>query len=599
MGTETTPYKPVDGEKTQAVCMRASDGSSVSAIAHYDEHGSDAGVVFTDAFNVQIDEADYEEITVGACSTNTQCAESQEWTYGIDNTGTRFNDVAAYCLELSDGSVLEWSQDGSSTSWTLQLQEWATNIQAAADSAGLQWFVEPRFVDNPNPSNIDGTINGPGGTPSGLPGAPSSAIAEALIAGGMSWRYVNFQICPGQPVPVRAYRKTSSIYTTNPCELTSAGAILGPVNKFWLCAECGREPVWYLEDGATLATAGQIPNCWEPCGTLALGDAPPDRACKFFFTTACDNNNETDILLFTQDVIRRTTVCNGEIQGIDYLRADPDDATSIEPYTLVGSFVDCATGLPIPDVVPPCNDFVSLGKMWQIDVPDTVGTLVEWWADPNGPMAGTAVGHDSVSNIFTLNNGTMEHVSGPADFSYVAPTFSVEGSNAADFLTGMGGLTTAQTSGTDQSKLSGYFVLNKKALIRDGGTRTGERGGMWLDECCSGNLEVIAERTTDTTSAERGVFNNLEIPAGVHRAEAPLSDLGSWWNLTLQASFDDGDTWESLIGYDKKPVIECLQVIKCKDSGQLRNALTGEVLDPETLLCENPCASCATPWGGC
>ena len=550
----------------------------------------DDGQVETDAdvlasLEALIDEEDCFEGDVN-------CVESQEWTYGIDNTGTRFNDVADYEIKLSDGSVLRFSQDGSSTSWAQQLTEWAANIQTAVDAAGLAWFVEPRYVDNPNPVNIDGTINGPNGRPSGLPGAPSVAVATALIAGGMAWRYVNIQICPGQPVPVSAKRVNSAQFTNNPYELTTAGAILGPIQKFSVCRECGKEPIWYLEDGVTLATSGQIPNCYEPCGTLALTDAPPDRDCTFQTELACDNNNSTVTADFTPDITRRATICNGEQISVDYFQADPDDASALIPYTLIGRFVDCATGEEIALPPQPCSDFVSLGKGYYIETDETPETLVEWWADPNGTQSGTAVPHGNVSDIFTNDGTTMTHVSGPADNSYVADTFSVAGTNAPDFLSGMGGLATSDTSGTDQGKLSAHFYLTKPALLRDGGTRTGERGGLWLNECCDGELELLEERTVDTDSSERGVFNGTVVPAGIHYAEALISDLSAWWNLTLEASFDGGVTYGPLLGYKNKPTITCINVIKCKDSGLLLNAFTMEVLDPERLLCENPCAPC-------
>lgn len=282
----------------------------------------------------------------------SECVESQEWTYGIDNTGTRFNDVASYVITLSDGSNLLFSQDGSSGSWTQQLTEWATNIQTAADDAGLAWFVEPRFIDTSNPSNIDGTINGPGGTPSGLPGAPSVPIAIALDAGGMAWRYVNFQICPGQPVPVRAQRLTSQIYGDGEYDLTAAGAVLGPIQKFYVCRDCGKEPAWYLEDGITLANEGQIPNCFEPCGTLALTEAPPDKECDYQTLIGCDNNNSEILADFTPNITRRATVCNGEQIAVDYFQEDPMDPSALIPYAINGVFVDCATGesVPIPVV---------------------------------------------------------------------------------------------------------------------------------------------------------------------------------------------------------------------------------------------------------
>lgn len=519
----------------------------------------------------------------------TQCVESQEWTYGIDNTGTTPLWDATYLITLSDGTTVEFQQtaQASGSSWTPQMQEWGQNIQAAADAAGLAWFVDTRFRLPSNPSNLSG-----GG---GFSGPPSVAVSNALS--NMLWRYVNIQICPGQPVPVSAEIITHSgagPYPNADSEvgksLTNDGAVKGPIQKFWICTNCGQEPQWYLEDGVTPAQQGQIPNCYEPCGTLSLTESPPDRECDFQTLIACDNNNSTLTTDFINTITRRATVCSGEQIAVDYFQEDPNDPSALIPYTLLGDFVDCATGEAIALPQPECEDFVSLGNMYQY-IPTEVGTLVEWWADDTGPMTGTAVGHDNVSNIFTNNGTTLSHVSGPADFSYYANTFSVEGSNASDFLTGMGGLTTAQTSGTDQAKLSAFFNLRADGIVRDGGTRTGERGGLWTNPCCDGDLELVEERTFDTTSADRGVFNNTPLSAGVQYAEALISDLSSWWNLTLEVSYDDGATWEPIIGYKTKPTYVCIPVVKCTDTGALLNALTDEVLDPENLYCDDPCKS--------
>lgn len=526
------------------------------------------------------------------------CVESQELTYATDNGGTRFNDVATYCQVMSDGQEVPFSQDGSSTNWAQQLTELAISLQAGYDLLGIIAFVEPRFVNNSDTSDISGNLSN--GASSGLPGAPSVAIAAHLDANDIFWRYLNIQICVGQPVPVRTYRKTSALYGDAEYDLTSAPSILGPLNRFERCVNCESGEVSWLKEDPTdpnkliPATSGEIPKCWYPCGVLALADPPPERECDYIFDDACDNQGQADITQFIPDITRRTTVCNGVITGRDYSKPDPDDANATIPHTLIGKFVDCSTGIEVEDPALPCNDFVSLGNMWHLSLNGDPSTLVEWWADPAGPIAGNAVGHDNVSNIFTNDGSTLSHVSGPADNSYISPVFSVEGSNASDFLTGMGGLATSDTTGTDQGKLSAYFFLKKDAKLRDGGTRTGERGGLWLNECCAGDLELVEERTTDTTATERGVFNGTVIPAGIHYGEALISDLSAWWNLTLEASFDDGQTYGPLLGYQDKPEMECIPVIKCKDSGLLLNALTSEVLDPENLFCDNPCAVAPT-----
>ena len=273
------------------------------------------------------------------------CVESQEWTYGLDNTGTLFSEDNTIEITLSDGSVFQFNQPPTG-GWSPQMSLWGAEIQAAADAAGLAWFVDTRYR-NPNaPTSLVG-----GG---GFAGPPSVPVSEALT--NMLWRYVNIQICPSQPVPVSAVIIDSSNPARIGTDLTTDGAVLGPLQRFFVCRSCGDEPVWYLEDGVTLAQAGQIPNCYEPCGTLALVAAPPDRECKFEIDVACDNNNSTDTVDFTNTITRRAKICNGEQIAVDYFQADPDDGSALIPYDLNGDFVDCATGEPVelPDPLLDC-----------------------------------------------------------------------------------------------------------------------------------------------------------------------------------------------------------------------------------------------------
>jgi len=340
------------------VCLRSADGSKVSAIAFH-ELGLGAEQVmlnattrYTDASGeVLYDPADFEQITVGSCPTDTQCVESQEWTYGIDNTGTNFRwPSATYEMVLSDGSTFQWTQTAAANGgWTPQMEEWGQEIQAAADAAGILWFVETRV---------------------------------------------------------------------------------------------------------TPAEAGQIPNCWEPCGTLTLTEAPPDRECQFFFANACDNQNDPDPLAWIQDITRRTTVCNGEVLSVDYLQADPGDPTALVDYELLGAFVDCASGEPIDPEVPDCTDYVYVGNLWKFVPQGEIGTLIEWWE----LQTGNGAPHDTPSNIFSLQNGTYEHPNGAPDGSYISPTFSATTSQAA-FYTAMGKTSNADTNRTDQLKLSGEACL--------------------------------------------------------------------------------------------------------------------------------------------
>ena len=320
---------------------------------------------------------------VGYCvDKESKCVESQEWTYGIDNTGTTYDwPNAEYQLTLSDGSTLTWTQTtASNPGWSAQLTEWAASIQSSADAAGLSWLVEPRAVNNYIPDDISGGY-GVNSNATGLPGAPSVPVAIALIDGGMAARYVNIQICPGQPVPVDAVvlSHDDSPRLADPYdnggrvgyELTTAGAVLGPIQKFRVCESCGEAPRWYLEEGVTLASAGQSPFCSAPCGTLTLADSPPDRECDFQTIIACDNNNQNVQANFTNTITRRAKVCDGEEISVDYFQSDPDDPSALIAYTLVGKFVDCATGedVPLPIIV---QDTLSELRLISGNVSDTI-----------------------------------------------------------------------------------------------------------------------------------------------------------------------------------------------------------------------------------
>ena len=545
---------------------------------------------------------------------NPLCVVSQEWTYAWDNAFTNYANKNRFKVTLDDDRCFFLEQEAAS-SWADQLTIIAAAQQVETDALGLQWLSEPRYVDNPNPPNIDGTIRGPNGTPSGLSGAPSVAIALSIIESGVAWRYVNIQICPGEAVPKKIELvEVNDVELASPVSMTqTTKAILGPKNRFRVSMERDKDgrlcEQWEIYDKALFAqdkrkpwreaNDGEVPFCWFKDGDAASTAVPPDSDCNFQFDTGCDSNNSDDPADFTNLVTRRVKYCSGEKVEQLFLVPDPSDPTgaSLIEHPISGplNFVDCATGEPVPLPVPPCEDFEYVGRLWRLKGDPQPSTLVEWWADPDGPIAGSGAPHGNVSDIFTNDGKTLTHVNGPADRSYVSPVFSVQGTNANDFISGMGLAGSADSNGTDQGKLSAYFILPANARLRDGGTRTGERGGLWLNKCCAGELTLLEERTIDTTAEERGVFNGTVVPAGIHYAEAAISDLSAWWNLTLEASFDDGATYEPLVGYGVKPSFECIPVIKCKDTGALLSLDMSEVIElgPFDTWCEpKGCPEC-------
>lgn len=507
-----------------------------------------------------------------------ECVESQEWTYGIDNTGTDYRWAdATYELELSDGTIWEWEQTAASNGgWTAQLTEWAAANQTQADNAGVKFFVEPRFIDDTNPTNIDGTIGGPGGTPSGLPGAPSAVVAQALRDGGMSWRYVNFQVCPGQPVPVAARlirvddQGAGRTPPALPYDLTAAGPVLGPIQKFFVCRECGKESIWYLEDGVTLADAGQIPNCYEPCGVLATLPPPPSSDCSFEISVACDNNNSTNTVDFTNTITRRAKICNGEQIAVDYFEADPLDPGALIPYTLNGDFVDCATGEPVPLPVPPCDDF-EITTLYAIENKTDGARNREWiTTDPVLPQGNLQAARDYVVGF---------------DRSITPDTDTIVTSNIAAIND-----TDNTAAVLDIQIRQGFLCVDKPTPIR---FSANSEGAIFfsLGKCGGELIERIAY------SKGVGVQETSEyvIPPGIHSYELiNLDSGGSNSNWTPQTTAD-GITWVNdntifdAISSTTEPFETCKVVKVCTDSAAIFSVLTGELIDPAM------CRDCPLP----
>lgn len=116
--------------ETQAVCLRSADGSTLSAVAHY-EYGLDAGSIvlnastrFTDPSGSLIyDIADYESVSVGVCEKDRlvtpACVKKRNFIVGYDN-GLTLNSVTNECGERAnlirfnqDFEVLGWMVNGS------------------------------------------------------------------------------------------------------------------------------------------------------------------------------------------------------------------------------------------------------------------------------------------------------------------------------------------------------------------------------------------------------------------------------------------------------------------------------------------------------
>ena len=515
----------------------------------------------------------------------TDCRESQEWTYAIDNTGTQTNEDATLTLTLSDGSTLVINQtnQGALSQWTPQIQEWGDEIQSAAESAGLAWFVETRCIlGETNPSGCGG-----------FSGPPSEPVGIALWAGGIRARYVNIQICPGQPVPVSAVYNSA---TRPNLEMTTAGAVLGPINKFKVCVECDAETdVWYIFDKSLgeyrLANAGEIPNCWEPCGTLSLAPAPPDRDCEFFIDLACDDNGDNGNQAgYTNQITRRATVCNGEQIALEYFVEDPNDPTALVEYELVGDFVDCATGEPVPVPEPNCERIGVNVLCFQ----DTVeGELVKKSIKEICYDGCPSIYQDSEGNVVDITELTP-CADDSADFEIVR-----ECRNGfitiVNYLTDDTGIAEISATITDESCITKY---PKDACYIDPETPNGIVGKRWDSELNAAAFDTNTSTfpTWDThingTPDEEVIItnnwslNDLDFPlTGAYDPANGDRDISSqelyyaWLNVTETIKLRDtnGNTGEYISIFVEDCNKDMVQVVKDKfTTGASRNA--GEFL---------------------
>lgn len=590
---------PIDYEKTYtSICA---NGVTLKECRYYKDLVYSGSEFYGPTGTVQAPPIAFEQ---GGCSLAEYCVESQEWTYGLDNTGTSFSWTATYELVLSNGSVIQFEQTPTS-SWTPQMQLWGTNIQQAADDAGLQWFVDTRYRIPSNPSSLAG-----GG---GFPGPPSEAISNALT--NMLWRYVNIQICPGEPVPVSATIIDSSIPAYIGRNLTTDGAVLGPKQKFWLCKAKGEEPIWYLEDGITLAAAGQIPNCYEPCGTLALTDAPPESECEFDSIDACDNQGTND----PNDripIIVRVGNCNGT-QTIDFFQIVGGDA--LEEYIMIGTAVDCATGEAL-DVPPPVDDYVSISET-QICIDGNTsavkktiltvsGIEIVTYFDETGDipepntfeygqcdcgvidyfvvdgLTGTLRNREW-EGTFTQSNGTTtsttsfgRNIRENHDFTAVT---SVDNTSTSVALND----TNNSASVSDLQVKEGYIYVSPE----NAGTYryiTNSEGyyAVELGQCCS-DLELVSELGKPVGVNTEPTFT---IPQGIHEFRIWNIDMGrsnSNWNLQRYT----GGSWvnyNSILGISQeKPVEQCLKGYLCGDSYYQDDKATA--LPTDASLCKLSC----------
>ena len=211
--------------------------------------------------------------------------------------------------------------------------------------------------------------------------------APAVELNKMVARYVGFRVCPGDNVPVRVTYTSDRI--TEPVDLV-VQYIETPTIYIDRCVDCYGNETWLR---------GKEP--YEPICAIPCADqfpAIPLTVCTHAYFEGCDNANSEN----SNDWINITRVVSdcGDGPRASYLREDADGG--FEPYPLVGQFVDCDSGEPIPEPVPDCQDF-EIVKLFQMT--ERTGTLRsrDWDLGPRPSQFMSEADGDAIRESFDFS----------------------------------------------------------------------------------------------------------------------------------------------------------------------------------------------------
>lgn len=386
-------------------------------------------------------------------------------------------------------------------------------------------------------------------------------------------RHTQATICPGEVQPLECIAVAVSGAGTIGRKVTMKQLFIrGQENYISRCADCGSAPIWYDGNGQEIAK----PDCAIPCSTdFAPDPVLPQPSCTEQVITVCDNVNSTDQNDWVS-IVAIYTLCVGETPDVRYYT---DSSFSTE-YTPVGDIVDCATGEIAAPEPQTCSQFEALGNLYQINLDQKIN--FQFWR-----QGGNAAAHDDVSNIFT---GFDQHINGVADSTGTVSSWAFSDQT----LDGAG------ANGQDQFIAYAYIYFPQEALLRETNGNTGERMSFWVDgvkiyESPSGNDSPWDESSAGLFGDGDPARPEYKINCGIHKIGFQQSDVSAYGGVQLQWSLDDGVTWLNVpIKYTSsvKPQWSCINVIKCEDTGQLLNSLTGAtvVVGEFDTFCE-PCVA--------
>ena len=578
----------------------------------------------------------------GPCRTKeSDCKRYIPIYFVFDNSGTNASNENTFRVYYGDGTYVDIVQlpqvNGApgGSKWTNQFLELERLISEEYLKKCNAFSIETRFNPRINGVFTESDLSNYN-PPDGLL-VPPTELWGTLP--NMQYRYMQINSC-STCTPINRVELIAVNGTPINFDMTSKFSV-GKEVRYDICQECtlgGIDRMYWYQQTDNIVPEADLPVCLLECNE----DPPsvPDSGCIFTTEVVCDSrgtSDEADDVLLTK---RYQDCGDGQLQ-IAYLvdedggsvlyedllddshivicgttdsPEDPIPVIVLDEYdredicidngdgtysqawevssiqtdgTLVITYADESGTIPEPNnwsvgicyESEDCLDYTTyVGKLWRTAgaIP---GATIDWWAPTSFPPSSNAAPHGNVSSIFSVVSDKLVHVNGAPDVTYSESSFYFD-SIDPDFVSNVGANSTAETSGTDQFLVKAYVLMPRPGIIQDSSPsgRTGERGGIWVNECCQSGLLLSEERTTDTGSNDRGVFNGTPLPAGTHYIEVAVSDFTSWADLGLSVSYDDGVTFEALNTFQTKPYYECVPVYRCNTTEELYHGETGELI---------------------
>ena len=335
--------------------------------------------------------------------------------------------------------------------------------------------------------------------------------------------------------------------------------------------------VLYGEDGSITNIDGtpfteEIIPCNPPCYPMTR-EVLPDTEVSI--VDGCDDidGDPANYVNVTREVIfvgSQSTTTYYTNYGDENLQAE---------YTIVGGFVDCATGEPIeePVVPPPCENWSTISVYKPVG---TNGVNVERWV--TNAITGLPTNTTVPSDVF---NGAVDYSGMPSHDNGV-PDGPIVVESDLTILD--------QNNGQDQFRYWTYLYTPEPVRIREFFPRA-EAVDYFLGECGNTPTKVATGVYPNTTA----IVFDVSLDAGIHYIGGEVFDATAYSGVRYQYSKDNGVTWANVPAswlYTSKPTISECPAKVCIETGVCADLKTGLALGDEVTLCKpDLCSGSADP----